>query len=128
MSGAVGSMPSLTRSGSPRASWRSSSPAGSDSTALRSKYRACSEGLVKGSQCYGLAPDGQISAALRPPAAARMEPRVPDLTDTPPETAHGNGKGHAADPLEDLFSAPAGDGPPPEVRKRKPKLKKLRFL
>src|SRR3954471_4082980 len=55
-----------------------------------------------------------------------MEPRVPDLTDTPPETAHGNG--HVADPLEDLFSAPAGDGPPPEVRKRKPKLKKLRFL
>src|SRR3954471_21547691 len=55
-----------------------------------------------------------------------MEPRVPDLTDTPPETANGNG--HAADPLEELFSAPAGEGPPPEVRKRKPKLKKLRFL
>src|SRR3954452_14140448 len=126
MSGAVGSMPSFTRKGSPRASWGSSSPAGSASTALRSRYSACSEGLAKGSQCYGLAPAGQISAALRPSAAARMEPRVRDLTDTPPETAHGNG--HVADPLEDLFNAPTGDGPPPEVRKRKPKLKKLRFL
>src|SRR4051812_34797828 len=113
MSGAVGSMPSFTRKGSPRASWRSSSPAGSASTALRSRYSACSEGLLKGSQCYGLAPDGQISAAFRPSAAARMEPRVPDLTDTPPETAHGNG--HVADPLEDLFSAPAGDPPVPTI-------------
>src|SRR3954454_24905724 len=128
MSGAVGSMPSLTRSGSPRASWRSSSPAGSDSTALRSKYRACSEALVKGAQCYGLAPDGQISAAFRPPAAARMEPRVPDLTETQPETAAGNGNGHVADPFDAMFEAPETPGPQPEVRKRKPKLKKLRFF
>src|SRR4051795_3105400 len=126
MSGAVGSMPSFTRKGSPRASWRSSSPAGSASTALRSRYSACSEGLAKGSQCYGLAPAGQISAALRPSAAARMEPRVPDLTDTPPETAHGNG--HVADAFDEWFAAPASPGPTPEVRKRKPKLKKLRFF
>src|SRR3954454_18016291 len=128
MSGAVGSMPSLTRSGSPRASWRSSSPAGNASTALRSKYWACSEGLVKGAQCYGLAPDGQISAAFRPPAAARMEPRVPDLTETQPETAAGNGNGHVADPFDAMFEAPETPGPQPEVRKRKPKLKKLRFF
>src|SRR4051812_14237461 len=112
MSGAVGSIPSFTRRGSPRASWRSSSPAGRASTALRSRYSACSGGLVNGAQCYGLAPDGQISAALARPAAARMEPRVPELTDSQPET--GNGDGHRADPLEELFAAPQGPGPSPE--------------
>src|SRR3954464_15290499 len=128
MSGAVGSIPSFTRNASPRASWRSSSPAGSASTALRSRYSACSGGLVNGAQCYGLAPDGQISAALARPAAARMEPRVPELTDSQPETGNGDGNGHRADPLEELFAAPQGPGPSPEVRKRKPKLKKLRFF
>jgi penicillin-binding protein 1A len=57
-----------------------------------------------------------------------MEPRVPDLTDTQPETRHADGNGHAADPLEELFAAPQRPGPAPEVRKRKPKLKKLRFF
>src|SRR3954468_22825133 len=128
MSGAVGSIPSFTRNASPRASWRSSSPAGSASTALRSRYSACSGGLVNGAQCYGLAPDGQISAALARPAAARMEPRVPELTDSQPETGNGDGNGHRADPLEELFSAPVAPGPSPEVHKRKPKLKKLRLL
>src|SRR4051794_40178567 len=113
MSGAVGSMPSFTRRGSPRPSWRSSSPAGRASTALRSRNAACSEGLAKAAQCYGLPPDGQIFAALARPASARMEPRVPDLTQTPPETANGAGNGHVADPLEDLFSAPASPGPTP---------------
>src|SRR3954468_11514274 len=128
MSGAVGSIPSFTRNASPRASWRSSSPAGSASTALRSRYSACSGGLVNGAQCYGLAPDGQISAALARPAAARMEPRVPELTDSQPETGNGDGNGHRADPLDEIFTAPERPGPPPEVRKRKPKLKKLRFF
>src|SRR4051794_9279844 len=128
MSGAVGSIPSFTRKGPPFASWRSSSPAGSASTAFRCRYMACSWGLAKGAQCYGLAPDGQISAALARPAAARMEPRVPDLPYTEPHSADGNGNGHVADPFDDLFAAPASPGPPPEVRKRKPKLKKLRFL
>src|SRR3954454_7996398 len=128
MSGAVGSIPSFTRNASPRASWRSSSPAGSASTALRSRYSACSGGLLNGAQCYGLAPDGQVSAAFRPPAAARMEPRVPELTHSQPDAANGDGNGHRADPLEELFTAPQRPGPSPEVRKRKPKLKKLRFL
>src|SRR3954466_13800779 len=128
MSGAVGSIPSFTRKGRPFASWRSSSPAGSASTAFRSRYVVCSRGLAKGTQCYGLPPDGQISAALARPAAARMEPRVPDLPYTEPHSADGNGNGHVADPFDDLFAAPASPGPPPEVRKRKPKLKKLRFL
>src|SRR3954447_8678190 len=128
ISGAVGSIPSFTRKGPPFASWRSSSPAGSASTAFRCRYMACSWGLAKGAQCYGLAPDGQISAALARPAAARMEPRVPDLPYTEPHSADGNGNGHVADPFDDLFAAPASAGPPPEVRKRKPKLKKLRFL
>src|SRR3954471_16891148 len=128
MSGAVGSIPSFTRTGPPFVSWRSSSPAGSASTAFRCRYMACSWGLAKGAQCYGLAPDGQISAALARPAAARMEPRVPDLPYTEPHSADGNGNGHVADPFDDLFAAPASPGPPPEVRKRKPKLKKLRFL
>jgi penicillin-binding protein 1A len=55
-----------------------------------------------------------------------MEPRVPDLTDTPPEAVDGNG--HVADPLDDLFAPPQQSGPAAEVRKRKPKLKKLRFF
>src|SRR5690349_12898551 len=61
---------------------------------------------------------------LSPVHACRMEPRVPDLTETP--SADGNG--HHEDPLEELFAAPGPPGPPPEVRKRKPKLKKLRFF
>jgi penicillin-binding protein 1A len=75
-----------------------------------------------------LAPGRADFCRLRPPAAARMEPRVPDLTETPPERAKANGNGHADDPLEDLFAAPQRPGPTPEVRKRKPKLKKLRFF
>src|SRR5689334_7501403 len=122
MSGAVGSMPSFTRSGSPRASCFSSSPAGSASTALRSRYLACSRGVAKGAQCYGLAPDGQISAAFRPSAFARMEPRGPDLIDSPSQPADGDGRTEVADPVDALFAPPAQAGPPPEVRKRKPKL------
>src|SRR4051812_34888315 len=55
-----------------------------------------------------------------------MEPRVPDLTHRAPEASNGNG--HVADPVDDLFAAPVRPGPPPEVRKRKPKLKKLRLF
>jgi penicillin-binding protein 1A len=84
---------------------------------------ACSEGLGKGPQCYGLALDGQFSAACRPSAAACMEPRVPDLTDPGTERPSN---GHAV--IDDFFAPPPEPGPPPEVRKRKPKLKKLRFL
>ena len=54
-----------------------------------------------------------------------MEPRVPDLTDREPDTASGNGH---VDPVDDLFAPPAVAGPPPEIRKRKPKLKKLRLF
>jgi penicillin-binding protein 1A len=54
-----------------------------------------------------------------------MEPRVPDLTYTGPDTASGNGHVGAAD---DLFAPPAEPGPPPDIRKRKPKLKKLRLF
>src|SRR3954452_10012577 len=66
-----------------------------------------------------------------------MEPRVPDLTQTPPDrSGHGDrapaetgdGNGHFADPLDGLFAPPPAPGPAPEVRKRKPKLKKLRFF
>jgi penicillin-binding protein 1A len=52
-----------------------------------------------------------------------MEPRVPDLTYVEPES---RSNGHGA--IEDLFAAPSTPGPPPEVHKRKPKLKKLRLL
>src|SRR4051794_16744434 len=59
-----------------------------------------------------------------------MEPRVPDLTETQPETAEGNGhsNGQGGDAFDEWFAAPATPGPNPEVRKRKPKLKKLRFF
>src|SRR4051794_20629094 len=66
-----------------------------------------------------------------------MEPRVPDLTQTPPDrSGHGDGapaetgdgNGQFADPLDGLFAPPPEPGPAPEVRKRKPKLKKLRFF
>src|SRR4051794_20339351 len=52
-----------------------------------------------------------------------MEPRVPDLTYPEQESPSSeNGR------VEDLFAAPPEPGPAPEVRKRKPKLKKLRFF
>ena len=57
-----------------------------------------------------------------------MEPRVPDSTETSSETTHAGGSGHRADPFEELFAAPERSGPSPEVHKRKPKLKKLRFF
>ncbi|HYZ27571.1 MAG TPA: transglycosylase domain-containing protein, partial [Thermoleophilaceae bacterium] len=57
-----------------------------------------------------------------------MEPRVPDLTDTHPETANGKSHLRVADSIDALFAPPASAGPPAEVRKRKPKLKKLRLL
>jgi penicillin-binding protein 1A len=61
-----------------------------------------------------------------------MEPRVPDLTETQPETAdtavNGNGQAGVADPFDALFAPPPSAGPTPEVRKRKPKLNKLRFF
>jgi penicillin-binding protein 1A len=75
-----------------------------------------------------LAPDGQISAAFRPSALARMEPRGPDLIDSPSQPADGDGRTEVADPVDALFAPPAQAGPQPEVRKRKPKLKKLRLF
>jgi penicillin-binding protein 1A len=57
-----------------------------------------------------------------------MEPRVPDLIDTKPETANGSGNNRVVDPVDTLFASPAQPGPAPEVRKRKPKLKKLRLF
>ena len=44
MSGAVGSIPSFTRSGRPSPSWRSSAPSGRQSTAFRARKRAASPG------------------------------------------------------------------------------------
>ena len=52
-----------------------------------------------------------------------MEPRVPDLTHPGTESPTN---GHLV--VEDLFAPPPEPGPTPEVRKRKPKLKKLRFF
>src|SRR4051812_8907776 len=126
MSGAVGSIPSLTRRGRPCASCRSSSPAGRASTALRSRYSACSEGVAKAAQCYARPSDGPPAAAppdRRTYPSVSMEPRVPDLTYTEPESPK---RGTGA--IEDLFAPPGNPGPSPEVRKRKPKLKKLRLL
>ena len=57
-----------------------------------------------------------------------MEPRGPDLIDSPSQPADGKGRTDDADPVDALFAAPAQAGPPPEVRKRKPKLKKLRLF
>ncbi|HEX4735309.1 MAG TPA: transglycosylase domain-containing protein [Thermoleophilaceae bacterium] len=57
-----------------------------------------------------------------------MDPRVPDLIDSPQQPADGNGHADVADPVDALFAPPQQPGPPPEVRKRKPKLKKLRLF
>ena len=58
-----------------------------------------------------------------------MEPRVPDLTEHPPDAASSNGDGHTVvDPGDTLFAPPAEAGPAPEVHRRKPKLKKLRLF
>ena len=54
-----------------------------------------------------------------------MEPRVPDLTYREPGPASGDGN---VDPVDDLFAPPAAPGPAPDIRKRKPKLKKLRLF
>jgi penicillin-binding protein 1A len=51
-----------------------------------------------------------------------MEPRVPTVIDGQPETAD------TSDPADALFAPPPEPGPAPEVRRRKPKLKKLRLL
>src|SRR4051794_13342259 len=81
------------------------------------------KGSPRGRNATVWPPDGQFSAAFRPPVSACMEPRVPDLTDPGTESPTN---GHA--PIEDLFAPPPEPGPTPEVRKRKPKLKKLRFF
>src|SRR3954449_11465086 len=54
-----------------------------------------------------------------------MEPRAPDLTYRQPDIASGNGH---VDPVDDLFAPPLPPGPTPDIRKRKPKLKKLRLF
>jgi penicillin-binding protein 1A len=54
-----------------------------------------------------------------------MEPRVPDLSYREPDTASGNGH---VDSVDDLFAEPLQPGPSPDIRKRKPKLKKLRLF
>src|SRR4249919_3940487 len=79
MSGAVGSIPSFTRSGRPSfaawASLRSSSPAGSESTAFRSRNEAVSRALELGvateaNARLSLRPD-RVSASERQPASGR---------------------------------------------------------
>jgi penicillin-binding protein 1A len=52
------------------------------------------------------------------------EPRAPDLPVIEPGRSSGNGH----DPLGDLFAPGPEAGPPPEIVKRKPKLKKLRLV
>jgi penicillin-binding protein 1A len=54
-----------------------------------------------------------------------MEPRAPDLTYKEPDITSGNGH---VDPVDDLFAPPLPPGPTPDIRKRKPKLKKLRLF
>src|SRR5215208_4462670 len=115
MSGVVGSTPSFTRSGSPFASWRSSSPSGRASTAFLVRNRAASTGESVMWPMLGCGPAlrpvaVRTGAVLMPepptpiihPAATRSE-RFQRANGVPPQTN--------------------GGGPPPP----KPKLKKLRL-
>src|SRR5215207_2928711 len=99
MSGVVGSTPSFTRSGEPFASWRSSSPAASASTAFRVRKRAASPGEPVMGPMLECCP---CPTPIIHPTATRSE-RF--------ERPHG------------VPARTNGSGPPP----RKPKLKKLRL-
>src|SRR5215211_1296727 len=140
MSGVVGSTPSFTRSGRPRASWRSSSPAGRASTAFRVRKRAASAGESVMSpmlDCRPLVkrPPGPYRAGHKRTAEIRshgcgepdprgaqklmQEPPTPILNPSRARVGRRFGRGSA----DGNGAAP----PPPRPRKRKPKLKKLRL-
>src|SRR4051794_24800090 len=131
MSGAVGSIPSLTRSGRPLSSCSSRAPAGRASTAFLSRNRAASPGefvigamldcrpLWTVSERDGIRPlcrqsiaAGTPPRAPSPRATTMEEPQTPTLLRTP---ALG----------DEPIVQPDGSRPSPP--RRKPKLKKLRL-
>src|SRR5918992_3074673 len=131
MSGVVGSTPNFTRSGLPRPSWRSNSPSGSASTALRVRKRAASAG----------------ESVMRPmlDCPPRWAPgwmpcvRAPDAADMwPPERGQPLTPGRSEsmqEPPTPITDSPRARGPrfvrlqetPPPPRPPKPKVKKLRL-
>src|SRR5919108_2892888 len=150
MSGVVGSTPSFTRSGRPFASWRSSSPSGSASTAFRVRKRAVARGDPSGPTPAATDGESVMGPMLEccPCPAPRLAVRtgavqLPFAVDT--RTGAGRPSPWGAhvmqEPQTPTISHPAptgtepfprsngvpartnGAGPPP----RKPKLKKLRL-
>src|ERR671930_365260 len=122
MSGAVGSMPSLIRSGRPLASCRSRAPSGKASTAFRSRKLASeASGSVTVAMLDSRPRRTELEARRRPvlrgPPAAR--PPMPDSTPIAlgPDAA-------IAEPVELKDRSRSKSGGP---RATKPKLKKLRL-
>src|ERR687890_232336 len=134
MSGVVGSTPSFTRSGSPFASWRSSWPSGSASTALRVRNGAaspaesvmapmlnCAARWAPGGALYGAgAPDYALVSPVRKrgtplPGRPKSMQEPPTSIIQPPPT-HGP-----------RFVRGDNGAPPEPPKPPKPKLKKLRL-
>src|SRR5437870_2454877 len=122
MSGAVGSIPSLTRSGRPSPSLRSSSPAGSASTTFRSRYSASATrplviAAMLDSPPRRTAPRSLLAA--RPPwnvrGCRRADAHAGDHSepDTAPAAGSAGRRGaRRGDSQAQAEEAPSGDRPP----------------
>src|SRR5918994_55546 len=117
MSGVVGSTPSFTRSGRPFASWRSSSPSGSASTAFRVRNRVAPPGEFVMRPRLGFSPS---PAPVQPSPGAVVMPEPPTPIIHP--TATRADRFGRANGVPETPERKNGSGPPG----RKPKLKKLR--
>src|SRR6185312_8117055 len=153
MSAAVGSTPSLTRSGRPSPSLRSSAPSGRQSTTLRVSQAAVSEGWV------AIAADARARATWsssgvgctklsRPPGKPRPSERYAGLSANAtataaapsPWSATGDGLDRMSDDDDNIREprdprAPIPFAPPrrrrrrdKDGRRRKPKVRKLRLF
>src|ERR687898_1852183 len=118
MSGVVGSTPSFTRSGRPFASWRSSSPSGSASTAFRVRNRVAPPGEFVMRPMLGFSPS---PAPVQPSPGAVVMPEPPTPIIHP--TATRADRFGRTNGVPETHERKNESGPPG----RKPKLKKLRL-
>src|SRR3954471_7215426 len=117
MSGAVGSIPSFTRSGRPSFRRASSAPAGNESTALRVSHAASELGS-------GIRPNGRLTRS----SAAQCRHFFVAMSDfdTTEQIAAIYGDG-ALTPTDDWFAEPEPDVEE-EVPRARPKIKWLRLV